>query len=85
MVSNPTQSIDATKTRTRIYTLLIFAGQLRGTVIVENALRFAIWRRANHSRLASAVTPLSVASRRVSIRATRVGVAGVFFYNWFNS
>ena len=85
MVPNPTCCMDATQPRARVKTFLVFASQRCWTVIVKDALRMAVWGTANHIWLAGAVTAIPLSSWRIRVWATRIGVAGIFFNNWFNS
>ena len=85
VASHPACGMDATKTRARVNTSLILASQFSWTIIVENTLRTAVWRTANHIRLAGAVTAIPLSSWRIRVWATGVGVAGIFFNNWFDS
>ena len=85
MVPNPACCMDATQPRARVQTFLVFASQLCWTVIVKDTLRMAVRRTANHIRLAGAVTAIPLSSWRIRVWATRVGVAGVFLYNWRHS
>ena len=85
MVSHPACGMDATQTRAGVNTSLTFTSKLDGAVVVENALRAAVWRTADHVWLAGAVTAIPLSSWRIRVWATRVGVAGVFLYNWRHS
>ena len=85
MVPNPACCMDATQPRARVNTLLIFTRQFCWAVIVEDTLRMAVWRTANHIWLAGAVTAIPLSSWGIRIWSTGVGVAGVFFNDWFNS
>ena len=85
VASHPACGMVATETGARIQTLLVFASKLRGAVIVEHTLRTAVWRTANHIRLAGAVTAIPLFSWRIRVWATGVGVAGIFLYNWLHS
>ena len=85
VTSHPACGMDATQARARVHTFLVFAGQLCWTVIVENTLRAAVWRTANHIWLAGAVTAIPLSSWRIRVWATWVGVARIFLYNWFHS
>ena len=85
VASHPACGMVATETGARIHTFLVFASKLRGAVIVEHTLRTAVWRTANHIRLAGAVTAIPLFSWRIRVWATGVGVAGIFFNNWFDS
>ena len=59
MVPDPAVGIDATKTRARILTFSRDAGQLWGTVGVENTLRLTVWWRTDHVRETRALAPVS--------------------------
>ena len=85
VASHPACGMVAAQTRARVHTPLIFASKLRGAVIVENTLRMTVWRTANHVRLAGAITAIPLSSWRIRVWATGVGVAGIFFNNWFDS
>ena len=85
VASHPACGMVATETGARIHTFLVFASKLRGAVIVEHTLRTAVWRTANHIRLAGAVTAIPLSSWRIRVWATGVGVAGIFLYNWLHS
>ena len=85
VASHPACGMDATKTGARVHTSLIFASQLSWTVIVENTFRTAVWRTANHIRLAGAVTAIPLSSWKIRVWTTWVGVAGIFLYNWLHS
>ena len=85
MISHPACGMDATQTRAGVNTSLTFTSKLDGAVVVENALRAAVWRTADHVWLAGAVTAIPLSSWGIRIWSTGVGVAGVLLYNWFNS
>ena len=85
VASHPACGMVAAQTRARVHTPLVFASKLRGAVIVENTLWMTVWRTANHVRLAGAITAIPLSSWRIRVWATGVGVAGIFFNNWFDS
>ena len=85
VASHPACGMVATETGAGVHTFLVFASKLRGAVIVEHTLRTAVWRTANHIRLAGAVTAIPLFSWRIRVWATGVGVAGIFLYNWLHS
>ena len=87
MVSNPTVSIFPTKPWTGIYTFLRPACFVCRTVWVENTFRSAIWGWSNHAREAWTVTPIPSLSWRITILATGIRVARIYFlyhglYRW---
>ena len=59
VVPHFTVSPGATETRAGVPALSRDAGQLGGTVSVENTLRFTVWRGAYHVRETGALTPVS--------------------------
>ena len=84
MVPDPAVGIDATKTRARILTFSRDAGQLWGTVGVENTLRLTVGRRPDHVRQTGALTPGSGLPGDGRVRTTRVGKAGILSFYWLN-
>ena len=85
VASHPACGMVAAQTRAGIHTFLVFASKLSWAVTVENTLRMTVWRTANHVRLAGAITAIPLSSWRIRVWATGVGVAGIFFNNWFDS
>ena len=77
MVPNSAVGVKTTQTRTRILALAVDTGQVGRTFRVDDALRPAVGRRANHVWKAGAVTAGAVFPGRVGVRAAGVGDAGV--------
>ena len=73
-----------TETRTRVPTLSRDAGQLWGTVGVENTLRLTVGGRPDHVRQTGALTPGSGLPGDGRVGTTRVGKAGIFCFYWLN-
>ena len=67
MVSHPACGMDATQTRAGVNTSLTLTSKLDGAVVVENALRAAVWWGTNHIGLAGAVTAITISSWRVRV------------------
>ena len=85
MVSDSAVGIDAAEARTRVLALSADAGLVRRTVRVDDTLRAAVWRRANHLWQAGALALAIKLSGRVRIWTTRVGDAWILFNNRLNS
>ena len=85
MVSNSAVGIDAAEARTRVLAFSVDAGLVRRTVRVDDTLRAAVWRRANHLRQAGAAALAANVPRRVAVGPTRVGHTRVLHDDWLNS
>ena len=85
MVVDPTVGVDATQAWTGVLTLLVGAGLVRGTVWVDDTLRPAVGWWANHFGAARALTTVPNNTRRITFRATGIGLAGIICHNRFNS
>ena len=86
MVAHAAIRIDAACAGTGVNTVLIQAGLIRGTVVIDDTFGPTVGRGAQHAGQAGAVTAaVARVAGRVGVRTTRVGLTGVFSYHRLNS
>ena len=86
MVAHAAIRIDAARAGTGVNTVLIQAGLIRGTVVIDDTFGPTVGRGAQHAGQAGAVTAaVARVAGRVGVRTTRVGHTGVFSYHRLNS
>ena len=86
MVGHKAAGKGATHPRTGVNTVLIQAGLIRGTVVIDDTFGPTVGRGAQHAGQAGAVTAaVARVAGRVGVRTTRVGLTGVFSYHRLNS
>lgn len=85
MVPHITIGITPTYSWTRVDTLLLPAGSIRGTIWVEDAFGLTVRRGSSHAGQAGAVTAVSVPPRRIAVGSTGVGITWILWDNWCNN
>ena len=84
MVPHLAPGVHPAQAGTRVLTLAVDAGLVRGAVGVDDTLRPAVGRGADHFRQAGALATVADGSWWVGVGSTRVGHARVFDHNRCN-
>lgn len=82
MILCSAKGIEAASTDTRIFATLTYAGAIRGTILINNALGSATWWSAKHSRQTRAFSSV-IDITAFGIRSTRIGQAWINCRSWF--
>ena len=80
MIPYSAVSIHSTYSRTWVHTLLLPAGLVSWTILVDLTFRSTVGWGSKHAGSTGTITSISIISWRVGIAATRIGITRIIFF-----